>query len=343
MDAKEIRGVGRQDERKDKKKRDLRGGWERFYDFIRNPSNLAILIGVIVFLSFLYPAFGEFYFLIGIWLYAISSNKNYRLPFRMPKSSGLVDQSYPEKNKPAAGIHFFGNDIQTNEELWFDDSDMRTHCLVFGSTGAGKALRMEEKIHTPKGWIKNKNIKINQLVTTPYGTSKVIGVYPQGQLELYRIQFSDDRYIEVSGDHLWGVYLQEHKYIELKQSIANIKDNFPTTKTEYKVIDTITLQKELAKGTINAFVPLSDKVEKPHASLFVPPYILGRIISNWDSENPLYNKLIDKFELRLRRIQFLNNNVNSSADFEIPEVYFDSSISQRSKLLRGIFHHATVI
>lgn len=40
----------------------------------------------------------------------------------------------------ARGIYCFGNAINTNEELWFGDDDMRTHCLVFGSTGSGKTV-----------------------------------------------------------------------------------------------------------------------------------------------------------------------------------------------------------
>lgn len=46
----------------------------------------------------------------------------------------------PGINKPniARGITFFGNDRKTGEELWFANDDMRTHALIFGSTGSGK-------------------------------------------------------------------------------------------------------------------------------------------------------------------------------------------------------------
>ena len=42
----------------------------------------------------------------------------------------------------ARGIAFFGNDIKTNEELWFANEDMRTHALIFGSTGSGKTVAL---------------------------------------------------------------------------------------------------------------------------------------------------------------------------------------------------------
>ena len=42
------------------------------------------------------------------------------------------------KPRDARGIYFFGNDIKTSDELWFTNDDMRTHVLIFGSTGSGK-------------------------------------------------------------------------------------------------------------------------------------------------------------------------------------------------------------
>ncbi|WP_262055427.1 type IVB secretion system protein IcmO/DotL, partial [Legionella pneumophila] len=64
------------------------------------------------------------------------------LPFRLPQISRAKDYNdlKPGINKPniARGITFFGNDRKTGEELWFANDDMRTHALIFGSTGSGK-------------------------------------------------------------------------------------------------------------------------------------------------------------------------------------------------------------
>lgn len=60
----------------------------------------------------------------------------------MPQRSQRMDHNdlKPGSNKPqkARGICLFGNEISTGEELWFSNDDMRTHCLIFGSTGSGK-------------------------------------------------------------------------------------------------------------------------------------------------------------------------------------------------------------
>lgn len=37
------------------------------------------------------------------------------------------------------GFFFFGNELGTNKEVWFDDSEARRHILIMGTTGAGKS------------------------------------------------------------------------------------------------------------------------------------------------------------------------------------------------------------
>ena len=60
----------------------------------------------------------------------------------MPQRSHSIDYNdiIPGSKKPrkARGIYFFGNQLKTNDELWFSNDDMRTHVLIFGSTGSGK-------------------------------------------------------------------------------------------------------------------------------------------------------------------------------------------------------------
>ncbi len=66
-----------------------------------------------------------------------------RLPFNLPKSAGRKD---PNNKKPdgssgaADGILFLGNEGDSNEEIWFTNSNARTHCLYLGTTGAGKSV-----------------------------------------------------------------------------------------------------------------------------------------------------------------------------------------------------------
>ena len=122
--------------------RDHRTAKEKFSDSMGDPNSFITIMGIVLALFFIAPAFGELYFLLGLWLVRYANKKEFRLPFRIPKSSNLKDPSqlHPVTGLPeeASGIGFFGNERKSKKELWFNNSDMRTHILVFGSTGAGK-------------------------------------------------------------------------------------------------------------------------------------------------------------------------------------------------------------
>ena len=66
------------------------------------------------------------------------------MPFRLPAVSKQLDYNDPKPGSGAPnlarGISFFGNERGTNNELWFGNDDMRTHVLIFGSTGSGKTV-----------------------------------------------------------------------------------------------------------------------------------------------------------------------------------------------------------
>lgn len=123
--------------------RDHRNLKQKFSDSMADPTGFATIMGVFFGVFIIFPQFGELLSLVGIWLLHYAYKKEFRLPFRIPKTSGLTDPGEPDaanNNKPskASGITFFGNERKTNKELWFNNSDMRTHVLIFGSTGAGK-------------------------------------------------------------------------------------------------------------------------------------------------------------------------------------------------------------
>ena len=75
-----------------------------------------------------------------MFVYAIT--RQHKLPFRLPQVSKAKDYNdlKPGIKLPytARGIAYFGNEKQSNKEVWFANEDMRTHVLIFGSTGSGK-------------------------------------------------------------------------------------------------------------------------------------------------------------------------------------------------------------
>ncbi len=70
----------------------------------------------------------------------------------------------------------------------------------------GKALKIDELILTPSGWVKNKDLKVGDEVCSIDGNKSFVkGIFPQGELEMYEVEFSDGRKIECCENHLWEV------------------------------------------------------------------------------------------------------------------------------------------
>jgi intracellular multiplication protein IcmO len=122
--------------------RDTRTMGQRILDFLQNPTSMSLLLafcgGAVIF----YPISSIYLVIVGGLLFLYTNSKKSTLPFRMPQTCQKKDYNdvLPGVGKPrmARGITFFGNDINSGEEVWFANDDMRTHVLIFGSTGAGK-------------------------------------------------------------------------------------------------------------------------------------------------------------------------------------------------------------
>lgn len=78
--------------------------------------------------------------------------------------------------------------------------------LVIAGGGMGKAQPLTSKILTPGGFKSMGEIEVGDLVTSANGGfSRVTGVYPQGQKEVFRIHFSDGSSTLCCDEHLWNV------------------------------------------------------------------------------------------------------------------------------------------
>ncbi len=141
--ARHIRGLESRHEQKPQQLlRDTRPLTRRFYDFIRDPNSAMMILVALALASFFLPGANDIFLLLGIILFFLCEFKHSSLPFRLPQRSGILDYNdlKPGSGKPnkARGICFYGNETSSGEELWFNNEDMRTHTLIFGSTGAGK-------------------------------------------------------------------------------------------------------------------------------------------------------------------------------------------------------------
>jgi intracellular multiplication protein IcmO len=122
--------------------RDTRTLTQRMADFFADQTNVSIILFGLSGLIYYYSESATLLLIIGFVCFSYSFSRKQILPFRLPLISKAKDYNdlKPGIQKPntARGIAFFGNDRKTGEELWFANDDMRTHALIFGSTGSGK-------------------------------------------------------------------------------------------------------------------------------------------------------------------------------------------------------------
>ena len=79
--------------------------------------------------------------------------------------------------------------------------------IIQAPPGWGKAVYNEILLETPCGNIKMGDIREGDMVFGRDGKpTKVLRVYPQGKVKLYKFTFGDTSSTIVSGDHLWTVW-----------------------------------------------------------------------------------------------------------------------------------------
>lgn len=129
--------------------RDARPWTTRIRDNALEPSTCAMVFamaatGIVATPSLQY--FADLVFVLFTFYFIWLMRQEMRLPFKLPKSSKVKDPNFKQPNGSlgeADGILYLGNDHETGEEIWFTNSDARTHCLYLGTTGSGKTFGLK--------------------------------------------------------------------------------------------------------------------------------------------------------------------------------------------------------
>src|SRR5438067_1500562 len=105
--------------------RDTRTLGMRISDALKNPRALSIILVCFAVTTFLFGYLSEILLVSGGICFLYGYFQKYMLPFRLPLVSDEKDYNdiAPGSNKPrmARGIYYFGNEIKTDEELWFSN------------------------------------------------------------------------------------------------------------------------------------------------------------------------------------------------------------------------------
>lgn len=210
----------------------------------------------------------------------------------------------------------------------------------------GKALSLDTNILTPTGWVKNRDIKLGDIVIGRDGKpTKVIGVYPQGVTNNYTLTLKDGRTIDCCEDHEWTVYSSKWG-----------RERTFTTKELYNKLQRVRYQNRISLPRFTG----DYGIEK---DFIIPPYVMGVLIgdgcltrgmcyskpdtkvfekvksllpnSNVHFNNDNTVVYITNFLSGLKYIREQGLNTQSYNKF-IPKEYFHSSKEQRQELFLGL-------
>ncbi|MGH9521402.1 MAG: LAGLIDADG family homing endonuclease, partial [Terriglobales bacterium] len=137
-----------------------------------------------------------------------------------------------------------------------------------------KAQPLDAKILTPTGWMRMRDIRVGESVVACDGTAtRVIGVYPQGEQEIFRVTFSDGSSTEATADHLW---LTQTTY-ERNNERRYRKGRNGSVKTTAQIAATLTPPTRNEK---NHSIPLVQAVQFEAQRVLVDPWLMGALIGD---------------------------------------------------------------
>ena len=233
------------------------------------------------------------------------------------------------------------------------------------AVGLGKAQPLDAKILTPSGWKLMGEMMVGQEVVDPDGGSSFVeGVYPQGKVDIYRVELNDGSVTECCGGHLWTVQTPEDRMRGNERTLTTLqllKQGLTRTRGNGNVISKF-------------FTPVAvPTVWKTKQALPIRPYTLGALLGDGGIKYGVTITSADaaviqriKTELpeglglrqcddtitwhiskgRVPGRGVYNSYITALRDLKlfgcgssnkfIPEVYLRSSLTERMEVLRGL-------
>ena len=197
-------------------------------------------------------------------------------------------------------------------ENWFKHSSEQVFEIA-GAAGTGKAQPIDTLIPTPNGKCKLGDLKVGDYVFNRKGKPvKILEVFDQGELDVYRVKLSDGRSTLCNNEHLWTVLI----------------DNEEKTLTLQEIIDKMDIENK------NFYVPKNDWVEYKTKEYKTPPYEAGKIMNDIKLAEKYMDGSIDQRMSYLRNLFYYHGNVNNNKDENPYIISLDKSILE---LIREMF------
>ena len=217
--------------------------------------------------------------------------------------------------------------------------------------GAAQALANYESVLTPDGPVAICELEVGSKVCNTYGsTSKVLGVYPQGVSDIFRISFSNGKTVDCDMNHRWSVRTHhDREFITLTTEEILEKGLFRKTNEDNKN----------PKGYRPKWmIPHYSAVDYPEREVSIDPYTFGALLGDGDSRGRLTSmdqEVFDRVPYKLGVVDIKHDNkawsqtilgikpllrsylgvVDCYTKF-IPNDYLYNSVAVRTALLKGL-------
>ena len=97
--------------------------------------------------------------------------------------------------------------------------------MLYGSEGVGKAQPLDASVLAPNGFVPMGAIKVkDQVIGSDGKTHRVLGVYPQGEKDVYRVTFRDVSTTECCDDHLWFTQTRNERDQGISGAVRSLRD-----------------------------------------------------------------------------------------------------------------------
>lgn len=228
------------------------------------------------------------------------------------------------------------------------------NCIIHYHPQCGKAIGDDEPILTKSGWKRVGEVNLKDYLLGSDGSwTKILGVYPQGEIDLYNVEFDDRTKLSVSGDHIWTV-IDRNGYKKASNPRGLRRLNKTTNELAENLLGS---PNKLGSHRANYQIPIICPIQFPQQKLPMDPYILGYWLGNGNSsqfytiDNEIVQYIGSKYQIstleskhksencvkfsvlglssELRKLGVLN-------DKNIPDVYLYGSIEDRLALIQGL-------
>lgn len=182
----------------------------------------------------------------------------------------------------------------------------------------GRSQPLDAVVYTPEGPKRMGDIQPGDKVFAVDGQpTEILDVYPQGELDVYRVTFSDGTSSECSADHLWSTMTLNEKRHGKGYSVKKTSEILESLKTKHQV-------------------SVADPVCFKNRNLPLDPYLLGVLLGDAHNVSPKVSSAGNRknqVKVALKKLSLFGLR---ACDKYVPDMFLYASKDQRLAILRGL-------